>query len=63
MKQKERKNLAKKIAEQERLLASTEDLAIKARAESEIMRLSGHVKSLEDMVIVDDLVREILKKS
>ena len=63
MKQKERKNLAKKIAEQELLLASTDDPTIKARAESEIMKLSGHVKSLDDMVAVDDLVREILKKS
>lgn len=63
MKQKELKNLAKKIAAQEKLLASTDDLAVKARAESEIMKLSGHVKSLDDMVAVDDMVREILKNT
>ena len=28
-----------------------------------IIKLSGHVHSLEDMVAVDDLVREILKKN
>ena len=63
MKQKELKNLAKKIAAQEKLLASTDDLAVKARAESEIMKLSGHVKSLDDMVAIDDMVREILKNT
>lgn len=63
MKQKELKNLAKKIAAQEKLLASTDDLAVKARAESEIMKLSGHVHSLDDMVAVDDMVREILKNT
>ena len=63
MKQKEIKNLAKKIAAQERILASTTDLAEKERAESEIIKLSGHVHSLEDMAEVDDLVREILGKT
>lgn len=63
MKQKEIKNLAKKIAAQEQILASTTDLAEKSRAENEIIKLSGHVHSLEDMVAVDDMVREILKKT
>lgn len=63
MKQKELKNLAKKIATQEKLLASTDDPDIKQRAQSEIMKLSGHVHSLDDMVAIDDMVREILKNT
>lgn len=63
MKQKELKNLAKKIAAQEKLLASNDDPIIKSRAQSEIMKLSGHVHNLDDMVAIDDMVREILKNT
>lgn len=63
MKQKELKNLAKKIAAQEKLLASSDDPTVKSRAQSEIMKLSGHVHNLDDMVAIDDMVREILKNT
>lgn len=60
MKQKELKNLAKKIAkaESDRYHAKTEE-EVKA-AEEEIYRLSGKVSSLEDIVLIDEYVQEIL---
>lgn len=63
MKTKEIKTLAKKIAQQELIIRESDDSAIIKRAENEIMKLSSHVKSLNDMVAVDDMVREILKNS
>ena len=63
MKQKELKNLAKKIANAEIIIRDSNDPDAIKRAESEIMKLSGHVNRLEDMVIIDDLVQEILAKS
>ena len=63
MKQKELKNLAKKIAKQELIIRDSNDPDAIKRAESEIMKLSGHVDRLEEMVILDDLIQEILQKS
>ena len=63
MKQKELKNLAKKIAKAEIIIRDSNDPEAIKRAESEVMKLSGHVDRLEDMVILDDLVQEILEKS
>ncbi len=63
MKQKELKNLAKKIAKQEPIIRDSNDPDAIKRAESEIMKLSGHVDRLEEMVILDDLIQEILQKS
>ena len=63
MKQKELKNLAKKIAKAELIIRDSNDPHAIRRAETDIMKLSGHVDRLEDMVIIDDLVQEILAKS
>lgn len=63
MKRKELKNLAQKIAKVERVIQSTDDLAARKRAELEIMELSSHVDDIEDMVIIDELVQDILKKN
>lgn len=62
MKKKELKILARKIAKIEQKLRNTEDPKQKKRLESEIIELSGQVDSLEDMVIVDEMVLEILGK-
>ena len=63
MKKKELKNLAQKIAKAEMIIqSSTSSTAEKSKAEQEIMRLSSHVDSLEDIVIIDELVQEILEK-
>lgn len=63
MKKKELKNIATKIAAAEKILSESADPVVKREAEQEILRLSGKVTSLEDMVIIDDMVQEILSKS
>ena len=62
MKNKERKNIAKKIAEAELTLQNSQDLAEKAKAEVEIIRLCSQAKSMEDMMAIDEMVQEILAK-
>ena len=61
MKTKERKALAKKIAALELKLQEATTKEAKKRYEDEIMKVSGHVDNIEDMVVIDDMVREILK--
>lgn len=56
MKQKELKNLAKKIAKHEKIIQTTQDPAERKRAENEIIKLSSSVHSFEDMVILDELI-------
>ena len=63
MKAKEIKNLAKKIAQQELIIINATSLEEKARAEQEIIKLSACVKSIDDMIAVDDAVQEILAKN
>lgn len=63
MKRKELKELAKKIAKCELIIQQSDDKkAIKA-AEDEIMKLSSHVESLDDITLIDEYVQEILKNS
>lgn len=63
MKMKELKNLAKKIAKLELKVQNAQDKKEKHQAEQEIMKLSSSVDSLEDMMIIDELVMEILSKN
>lgn len=63
MKKKELKSLAQKIAKAERIIQTTDDPKARSKAEREIMELSGHVDSIEDMVIIDEMVQEILEKN
>ena len=63
MKAKEIKNLAKKIAQQEKILQNASTTEEKSRAEKEIVRLSSRVKSIEDMVALDDAIQDILLKN
>lgn len=60
MKRKELKNLAKKIAKAEYLIQHTTDLKVKAKAEAEIMELSGKVSSIEEVTIIDEMVQDLL---
>ncbi len=60
MKMKELKNLAKKIAKFEYIIQNSEDKEAIRKAEEQIMIISGSVKSLEDMIVIDELVQEIL---
>lgn len=61
MKMKERKNLAKKIAKQQRIILNSEDEEAVRQAEQEIMKLSGQVENWEDILIIDELVQELLE--
>ena len=63
MKAKEIKNLAKKIAQQEINLRNATTTEEKSRIEKEIVRLSACVKSIEDMVALDDAIQEIFLKN
>ena len=62
MKRKELKNLAKKIAECEYTLQTTEDIDIKQQARDEILRISSGIHSFEDLDLLDEMVQEFLKK-
>lgn len=61
MKQKELKNLAKKIAKYEWIVQTSDDKKEIAEAQSQIMKLSGCVEKIEDMVIIDELIQEYLE--
>lgn len=63
MKRKELKNLAEKIAKQERIVQTATEPKEVARAQQEIMRLSGCVESLDDIMLIDEIVQEILSKN
>lgn len=63
MKKKELKNLASKIAEAEYIVQTSTDSNAVHQAQEEIVKLCGKVKSIEDMVILDDMIQEILEKN
>ena len=62
MKKKELKNLAKKIAEAERIIQRNEDSKQVAKAQKIILDLSGKVTNLEDIMTLDEFVQEILSQ-
>ena len=63
MKTKEIKNLAKKIAQQEKILQNVTTTEEKSRVEKEIVRLSACVKTIEDMIALDEAIQDILLKN
>ena len=63
MKQKEIKNLANKIAQQEKILQNTTNTKEKIKAENEIIRLSSCVKSFEDIIALDEAIQLLLDKN
>lgn len=63
MKQKELKNLAKKIAKLEKTLSNLSSTEDKLLIENEIMKLAGKVTNINDMVLLDDLIQEEIAKS
>lgn len=60
MKRKELKNLAKKIAQAEHIIQTSDNQDEIQRAQMEIMTLSSHVDSLDDITIIDEMVQELL---
>lgn len=63
MKKKELKNLATKIAKYERIIQTSDDKYAINQAQEKIMELSRCVDSLDDMVVIDELVMELLEKN
>lgn len=62
MKKKELKNLAKKIADAEYIIQTSDDKKAVAKAQDSIMELSGKVNSVEDMLALDEFVQELLEE-
>ena len=60
MKRKELKNLAKKIAQAEHIVQTSDNQDEIQRAQMEIMTLSSHVDSLDDITIIDEMVQALL---
>lgn len=63
MKIKELKNIAKKIAQAEMIVQTNEDPQAIHKAQAQIMELSSHVHSLDDIMKIDEMVQEILEKN
>ena len=63
MKKKELKNIAQKIAKAEMIIQNSDDPKVVAKAEQQIIELSGMAKTIEDMCAIDEMVQEILEKN
>lgn len=62
MKQKELKNIAIKIAKNEFIIQTSKDKEEVEKAQDEILKLSHRVSSLEDMMMLDDLIQDLMTK-
>ena len=62
MKKKELKNLAKKIAECEYIIQTSQDEYEKDYAKNDIFRLTSGIHSFEDLDLMDEMVQEYLAK-
>ena len=62
MTKKELKSLAKKIAIQEFKRANATTQIEKEEAETSILKLSGRVNNIHDMLLIDDMVIEELNQ-
>ena len=60
MKKKELKNLAKKIAECEYVIQTSNDSVKVQEAQDEIMRISSRVHDFQDIDTIDEMVQDIL---
>ena len=62
MKRKELKNLAKKLAQCEHVLQTSDDQYEKEQARDEIMKISSGIHSFEDLDLLDEMVQDLLSK-
>lgn len=62
MKKKDLKILAKKIAEAEYIIQTSQDSKEVAKAQDTIFELSKKAMSFEDMTTIDEMVQEILSE-
>ena len=61
MKQKELKNIAKIIAKAERVIQNGGDSEAVSKAQNTILNMSKKGMTVEEMMIVDELVQEFLE--
>lgn len=61
MKRKELKNLAKKIADAEYRHSQATDPEDIRNTENEIIKLSGKISNMEEMLLLDDMIQEFLQ--
>ena len=62
MKKKDLKILAKKIAEAEYIIQTSQDSKEVSKAQDTIFELSKKAMSFEDMTTIDEMVQEILSE-
>ena len=63
MKEKDLKNLAKKIAKAELIIQNSNDESVIENAQKLILKLTSQITSIEDMLLLDEKIQKILKKS
>lgn len=63
MKKKELKEIAKRMARAEQIISTSNDSEEIREAENTVMTLSMRLNSTDDMLAVDELVREILSEN
>ena len=63
MKQKELKNFAKQIVEAEKIIKANEDKQKVYQAQQKVMDITNRIDSLDDILLLDELVQEIMDKN
>lgn len=63
MKQKELKNFAKQIVEAEKIIEANEDKQKVYQAQQKVMDITNRLNSLDDILLLDELVQEIMDKN
>lgn len=62
MDRKNRREIAREIAKCELIIQKTSDENYKKKFMNRIETLSAQITSLEDMIVIDDMVQKILKQ-
>lgn len=63
MKQKELKNFAKQIVEAEKIIKANENKQKVYQAQQKVMDITNRLDSLDDILLLDELVQEIMDKN
>ena len=63
MKQNELKNIAKQIVEAEKIIKANEDKQKVYQAQQKVMDITNRLDSLDDILLLDELVQEIMDKN
>ena len=63
MKRKELKNFAKQIVEAEKIIEANQDKQKVYQAQQKVMDITNRLDSLDDILLLDELVQEIMNKN